>query len=95
MISVATGHLMSGGFDPFIGRFQRRRSISTLVAGGGQAELCSSINENLDRLAIGETFAHHWCSEFYLLLVAIFFTFLNFILSLVGEPFLLFCFDLI
>ena len=57
MISVATGHLMSDGFDPCIGRFQRRRSISTLVAGGGQAELCSSINENLDRLAIGDIFA--------------------------------------
>ena len=46
---------MSGGFDPFIGRFQRRRSISTLVA-AGQTELCSSINENLDRLAIGDIF---------------------------------------
>ena len=72
---------MSGGFDPFIGRFQRRRSISTLVAGGGQAELCSSINENLDRLAIGDIF-----NRSFGILIAFggnIFTFLNFSLSLV------------
>ena len=88
MILVATGHLISDGFDPCIGRFQRRRSISTLVAVGGQAELCSSINENLDRLAIGDIFARS--PLVFGILIAFggnIFTFFNFSLSLARNHF--------